>query len=740
MARVAKELRLTQLEEFLHKVDSYGGKLSARQKIELGRYFLEIVMGFAAHEFIAPEPAKESPDFIPQSEDYYPWAFFVTDEDDLREEFDRRASQYLHGDNAGKKHYVVITNGKEVCVFGFNHEVDKYTVLFSKLLMDDDKACKHWQEFIADFGIESAKEKKKQRRKDVTIYTEPKDERLSVIKRHGHQPEFKKPIGWDNKNFREIFKTKNLPFLPTEQCDWDGEVKEIANKIIWGDNLAVMRALPAESIDLIYIDPPFFSGRNYNCIFGDDDETRTFSDIWDGGLPTYLAWLNARLWEIKRLLKPTGSLFVHLDWHACHYVKCELDKIFGYDHFVNEIVWCYQTGGASKRRFSRKHDTVFFYSKASKYNFYPEQVKEKRTEKSLKRAQNPKGARICADDTLKYPSDFFEIQALNPMERERIGYPTQKPEKLLERIIKACSNEGDIVADFFCGGGTTAAVAEKLGRKWIACDISRIAVSVTRDRLQEVYSKKAGIESQQKQASYGFAVVNHGAYERAQVRNLAAKEYIKFILQCYEAREHKVGENIHGKKGDKVICVAPAKNKLTRELVEDFHLELADKKIKDGIILAWKWDKEVERCVQELRSGEHAPDIQLVQVKLVNIDSHEFKGDNIRFLNKPVAVIRCKPKHGLKYIFDATASQGRNSKDIHCYQWDFNHKGRFKPMTKRNFDKSKDKDGDGNPLNDSRITEHEFTKEGKYCVALRIIDKSGAEATRIEDIQVKKVA
>ena len=251
-------------------------------------------MGFAAHEFIATEPDEETPDFIPQSEDYYPWAFFITDKDDLREEFDHRASQYLHGDNAGKKHNVVITNGKELCVFSFNHEVTKYTVSFSKLLNSDNKDCKHWQEFITDFGIESAKEKKKQRRKDVTVYTQPKDERLSVIKRFGHQPEFKKPIGWDNKNFREIFKTKNLPFLPTEQCDWDGEVKEIANKIVWGDNLAIMRALPAESIDLIYIDPPFFSGRNYNCIFGDDDETRTFSDIWDGGLPTYLAWLNAR--------------------------------------------------------------------------------------------------------------------------------------------------------------------------------------------------------------------------------------------------------------------------------------------------------------------------------------------------------------------------------------------------------------------------------------------------------------
>ncbi|MDE3268676.1 MAG: DNA methyltransferase [Pseudomonadota bacterium] len=754
MARKTKCLRFTQLEEFLGKVKSCSGKFSARQKIELGKHFLEVVMGFTAHEFIAAEPNEETPDFIPQSEDYYPWAFFVADREDLREEFDHRAAQYLHGDNAGKKHYVVITNGKELCVFDFKHEMANYTVLFDKLVSGKAKTIGCWEEFLSDFGVESAKEKKKQRRKDVTIYTEPKDERLSAIKRFGHQPEFKKPIGWDNKNFREVFKTKNLPFLATEQFDWEGTTTEITNKLVWGDNLAVMRSLPDESIDLIYIDPPFFSGRNYNCVFGDDDETRTFSDIWEGGMPTYLAWLNARLWEMKRLLKPTGSLFVHLDWHACHYVKCELDKIFGYDNFKNEIVWKYFGPHSSEKSFPNKHDNIFWYSKKQdRHVFNKEYSLEDYDDKAKKRYDkidsegrrykiynNRDGTKRIAYMKKGKPTEVFNIPFVQGTSTERIGYPTQKPEKLLERIIKACSNEGDIVADFFCGGGTTAAVAEKLRRKWIACDVSRIAVSVTRDRLQEVYSKKAGIESQQQQASYGFAILNHGAYEMAQVRSLETKAYVEFILQCYEARPQKIGQTIHGRKGDRVVCVAPAKAKLTKDLVEDFHIELADKKFKDGIVLAWRWDKEVEQCIQALRSDHNAPDIQLVQVKLVDIDSHEFKGDNIRFLNKPVAVIRYKPKHGLQYSFDATASQGRNSTDIHCYQWDFNHKGRFKPMTTRNFNKSKDKDGDGNLLNDSRITEHKFTKEGKYRVALRIIDKSGAEATRVEDIQVKKVA
>lgn len=124
-----------------------------------------------------------------------------------------------------------------------------------------------------------------------------------------------------------------------------------ANRLFFGDNLHVMRQLPSESIDLIYIDPPFFSGRNYNVIFGDRNEVRSFSDIWEAGMPGYLVWLNARLWEMKRLLKPTGSIYVHLDWRASHYVKVEMDKIFGSGGvdgkeagFRNEIVWCYSIG------------------------------------------------------------------------------------------------------------------------------------------------------------------------------------------------------------------------------------------------------------------------------------------------------------------------------------------------------------------------------------------------------------
>jgi len=309
-------------------------------------------------------------------------------------------------------------------------------------------------------------------------------------------------------------KTKELPLLTTETIDWDGSVKKIENKLICGDNLSVMRALPGESIDLIYIDPPFFSGRNYNCIFGDDDEVRSFKDIWDGGMPTYLAWLNARLWEMKRLLKSDGSIFVHLDWHACHYVKVELDKIFGYENLVDDIAWCYSGSNNTKKTLPKKHDTILHYAKSPNYKFnYKEILVEPRSTARYYTDQNgrkytKKDGKIyyCKNDG-KIPEDYWvDIQRLHHISSERIGYPTQKPEQLVERIVKMASDPGDVVADFFSGGGTTVAVAEKLDRKWVGCDISRTAVSVARDRLLDVYTKDAGIKRIQEKPKFGFYV------------------------------------------------------------------------------------------------------------------------------------------------------------------------------------------------------------------------------------------
>lgn len=262
----------------------------------------------------------------------------------------------------------------------------------------------------------------------------------------------------------------------------------LINQLILGDCLDVLKTLPDESVDLCYIDPPFFSNRNYEVVWGDAGEVRSFEDRWSGGMDHYIGWLKERVVEIKRVLKPTGSFYLHCDWHADAYIRVYiLDKVFGEKNFRNEIVWCYKSGGASKQNFSRKHDNIFLYTKTNKnitFNF------EK--EKSYGQTGGGQGGKVeyFKDAKGSYSmvgiKDWWEISMLSTTHPERLGYPTQKPEALLERIIKASSNEGDVILDCFMGGGTTIAVAEKLKRKWIGIDQSVQAIKVTEMRLQGI--------------------------------------------------------------------------------------------------------------------------------------------------------------------------------------------------------------------------------------------------------------
>ena len=173
--------------------------------------------------------------------------------------------------------------------------------------------------------------------------------------RFGSVPVEAEPLGWDRRQgFRKHYPRVDLPTQIIERVPMGNSEPHEPNRLIWGDNLHVMRQLPSNSIDLIYIDPPFFSGRQYNVMWGDANEMRSFNDIWEDGMPGYLIWLNARLYEMKRILKPTGSIYVHCDWHASHYIKVEMDKVFGYENFRNEIVWCYSGGGYPAPRLSSK--------------------------------------------------------------------------------------------------------------------------------------------------------------------------------------------------------------------------------------------------------------------------------------------------------------------------------------------------------------------------------------------------
>lgn len=259
---------------------------------------------------------------------------------------------------------------------------------------------------------------------------------------------------------------------------------KLHNTVYCGDNLEWMRKIPDDSIDLVYADPPFFSNRNYEVIFDDGEEIRAFQDRWKGGIYHYIEWMEERCREIHRILKPTGSFYLHCDWHAGHYLKVMLDEVFGMNNFRNEVVWWYETGGIPKMDFSRKHDTIFRYTKGDGYIFFADRIKESRSDEVIRRIESGVKNATRSTGTERHPSDVWKIPAINAMAKERLGYPTQKPEALLERIIKASSNEGDIVFDPFCGCGTTLSVAHKLGRQWIGIDVSPTACKLIKRRLE----------------------------------------------------------------------------------------------------------------------------------------------------------------------------------------------------------------------------------------------------------------
>lgn len=255
-----------------------------------------------------------------------------------------------------------------------------------------------------------------------------------------------------------------------EQAAAAGPVRP--DSLFHADNLDVLAAVVRQGIpiDLIYVDPPFASGAAYSVVArGERAPAPGFPDRWRGGLNGYLAMLAPRVMLMRRALAETGSVYVHVDWHASHWVRVLLDEVFGRDAFCNEIVWLYGLGGSSPRRWPRKHDTIFWYARtAGAQYFVPDLVPA--TSARLRGA-------------LKKAPDYWDIPAINNQARERTGYPTQKPAALLERIVRSSSADGALVADFFAGSGTTAAVAQSLGRRWIAVDSGEAAVSVAGARL-----------------------------------------------------------------------------------------------------------------------------------------------------------------------------------------------------------------------------------------------------------------
>jgi len=438
------------------------------------------------------------------------------------------------------------------------------------------------------------------------------------------------------------------------------QLKGWTNKLIWGDNKLVLSSLKNGSLreeiekqgglKLIYIDPPFDVGADFSMAIevGGDTFTKkpnileeiAYRDTWGKGADSFIAMIYERLILMRDLLAEDGSIYVHCDWRVNSLIRLVMDEVFGSQNFLNEILWRRRTNTvkAISKKFSVNTDTIFLYTKRKtnflfniQYGEYPKEYLERfkykddrghyrwqvmATYSQERLGQLKKENRIRFSKNAKYPefkqytwelkgrpieNIWDDINMINAMGEERLGYSTQKPEALLERIIKASSNEGDLICDFFCGSGTTGAVAEKLGRKWICSDLGKFAIHTTRKRMIGVQRqlKKRGKDYR------AFEILNLGKYERQHFigvnpnlreeekrKQLEEKEtaFLNLILRAYHAEETEGFTTFHGKKAGRLVAVGPVNLPVTRLFVEEVILECRSKHITRVDILGFEFE------------------------------------------------------------------------------------------------------------------------------------------------------
>ena len=446
------------------------------------------------------------------------------------------------------------------------------------------------------------------------------------------------------------------------------QVRGWTNKLIWGDNKLILSSLKsgplreqieeAGGLKLIYIDPPFDVGADFSMDIEIGGETFhkepnileqiAYRDTWGRGADSFIAMIYERLILMRDLLAEDGSIYVHCDYRVTGYMRAALDEIFGRSCLQNEIVWCYRGMAVSTSHYVRRHDSLYFYTRGETHTFNWEAITEPLVETTVdkyrKRDREGRAFRLhgrniagspiqnhtdidsswlethpdlCRVDYLdekkgSKPRDWIVMDYINVMSGERLDYPTQKPEALLERIIKASSNEGDLVADFFVGSGTTAAVAEKLGRKWIATDLGKFAVHTTRKRL-------IGVQRQQQAAGKpfrAFEVLNLGRYERQAYLHIGGRlnptqkeaalaqkerEFRELILRAYKAQPlpEAAASFFHGACNGRLVVIGPINLPVGRLFVEEVIVECRKRSASRVDLLAFEFEMGLFPAVLE---------------------------------------------------------------------------------------------------------------------------------------------
>ena len=546
------------------------------------------------------------------------------------------------------------------------------------------------------------------------------------------------------------------------------------NQLILGDCLEVMKKMDSESVDLIYLDPPFFSNRNYEVIWGDKGEVRSFEDRWSGGIDHYIGWLKERVAEMHRLLKPTGSIYLHCDWHADAEIKVFiLNKIFGENNFRGDIVWQrHNAHNDAKKKLAVLSDTIWYFSKSDQFTYYPiygaygekylNDFYKYKDEKGIFRLgdltntkpgpynyeykgykPNVNGWR-CPLETMKkwdeeglinYPTKLSGRLSIKRYLKEegallgniwtdinnvqgsaRIGYPTQKPEALLERIISMSTKENDIVFDPFCGGGTTVVVADKLNRKWLGIDQSVQAVKVSEMRLN----------NNQNLFSPPFTVLLH-KYDYDTLRYKDAFEFEKWIVEQFGGLtniKQRSDLGLDGKTREGTPIQVKRSDNIGRNIVDNFKsaCERYDKNLYDknkaaaepvGFIIAFSFGKGAIQEVARLKNEEN------IIIRLVTVE------EIVPIAKKPRMTVQIddlgNDAKGLRLI-EFTAA-GESESGIEFYSWDFDF------------------------VEDEKIFKAEILldktgkqswkfKPGTHTIAVKAIDNEGLDAIEIIKIKV----
>jgi adenine-specific DNA-methyltransferase len=603
------------------------------------------------------------------------------------------------------------------------------------------------------------------------------------------------PGKYDEHGSRAVSPRVNLPFQVIETVNesratrealkrpaqtslfdfWEGDEGETfeegwRNKLIWGDNALVMSSLLTQyagKVDLIYIDPPFATGADFNITttIGDEQleitkeqsllEEKAYRDTWGRGTSSYLEMFLTRLPLMHELLSPSGALMIHLDWRVNHLIRALLDETFGIANFRNEIVWSYRTGGASRREaLPRKHDTIWLYAKSPAFEVHTKTERQYLAKPFMGSKVDEQGRNYVdtilrdvlegelltaeADGSLK----TYNTRPVLNLSLERNGYPNQKPEGLLALLIELTTRPGALVADFFVGSGTTAAVAEMLDRRWIACDLGRFGVHTTRKRLMSIEGCRP------------FEVLNLGKYERQYWQTAAFGErdpqqvlfeYLAFILKLYGASPVAGMQHLHGKKAGAVVHVGSVDAPVTIDEVSKALDECVSTGQQELHVLGWEWEMGLNDTVDQL-AVDRKVRMKLLAIPREVMEAQAVSRGDIRFFelahldcaietqaHRLVAVgltgFAMSGADGLDPDVLASIERWSDFVDYWAADWDFRNDTFVNGWVAYRTKKERRLLLKSDP--------HTYQTPGTYRIAVKVVDIFGNDTTKVFPVEVR---